>query len=67
MYLYCVHNIIFWPFWHVNSKKEAIVQFYVHTDKMRSNYNVDSNTKSLNYMKIQFKALNYFELQQTSK
>ena len=34
---------------------------------MTLNYNVDSNTKSLNYMKIQFKALNYFELQQTLK
>ena len=32
----------------------------------QSNYNVDSNTKSLNYSKIQFKALVYFELQQSS-
>ena len=31
------------------------------------NYNVDSNTKISNYMKIQFKALVYFELQDTSK
>ena len=31
----------------------------------QSNYNVDSSTKSLNYMKIQLKALNYFELQET--
>ena len=31
------------------------------------NYNVDFNTKCSNYMKIQFKALNYFELQDTSK
>ena len=31
------------------------------------NYNVDSSMKSLNYMKIQLKALYYFELQQTSK
>ena len=31
------------------------------------NYNVDSSTKYSNYMKIQLKALNYFELQQTSK
>ena len=31
-----------------------------------SNYNVDSNTKSSNYMKIWFKALIYFELQETS-
>ena len=29
------------------------------------NYNVDSNTKSLNYSKIPFKALIYFELQQS--
>ena len=31
------------------------------------NYNVDSNTKTLNYMKIWFKATIYFELQETSK
>ena len=30
------------------------------------NYDVDSNTKSLNYIKIQFKALILFELEQTS-
>ena len=30
------------------------------------NYNVDSNMKSLNYSKIGFKALIYFELQQSS-
>ena len=35
--------------------------------KVHSIYTVDPNTKSLNYMKIQLKALNYFELQQTSK
>ena len=29
------------------------------------NYNVDSNTKSLDNSKIQFKALIYFELQQS--
>ena len=34
---------------------------------VHSNYNVDSNTKTLNYMKIRFKALIYFELQETSK
>ena len=28
------------------------------------NYNVDSSTKSLNYSKIRFKALIYFELQE---
>ena len=31
------------------------------------NYNVDSNMKTSNYMKILFKALIYFELQETSK
>ena len=31
------------------------------------NYNVVSNMKTLNYMKIQFKALINFELQETSK
>ena len=30
-------------------------------------YNVDSNMKTSNYMKIQFKAMIYFELQETSK
>ena len=30
-------------------------------------YNVDSNTKSSNYMKIRFQALIYFELQETLK
>ena len=34
---------------------------------IQSNDNVDSNTKSLNYMKIQLKPLVYFELQQTLK
>ena len=34
---------------------------------VHSNYNVDSNTKTLNYMKIRFKALIYFELQETLK
>ena len=33
---------------------------------MCMNYNVDSNTKSLNYSKIRFKALIYFELQESS-
>ena len=32
---------------------------------MCMNYNVDSNTKSLNYVKIRFKGLIYFELQHT--
>ena len=33
---------------------------------MSMNYNVDSNKKSLNYSKIQFKALIYLELQESS-
>ena len=33
----------------------------------QSNYNVDSSMKSLNYMQIQLKAFNYFELQHTLK
>ena len=34
--------------------------------KLCTNYNVDSNTKSLNYSKIRFKPMIYFELQQSS-
>ena len=34
--------------------------------KMYTNYNIDSNTKSSNYSKIQFEPLIYFELQQSS-
>ena len=37
------------------------------TSKSHSIYNVDSNMESLNYMKIRFKALIYFELQETLK
>ena len=37
------------------------------TSKSHSIYNVDFNTKSSNYMKIRFKALIYFELQETLK
>ena len=33
--------------------------------KMCTNYNVDSNMKSLNYSKIRFKPLIYFELQKS--
>ena len=33
--------------------------------KVHSIYNVDSNTKSSNYIKIWFKGLIYFELEQT--
>ena len=45
------------------------VKWYIcqHYQHMQSNYNVDYNTKSSNYMKIQLKALDYFELQQTLK
>ena len=32
---------------------------------MCTNYNVDPNTKTSNYSKVQFKALIYFELQQS--
>ena len=41
------------------------ISFLSKTSKMCMNYNVDSNMKSSNYMKIQFKALIYFELQHT--
>ena len=34
------------------------------TSKSHSIYNVDSNSKSSNYMKIRFKGLIYFELQE---
>ena len=33
--------------------------------QIQSNYNVDSNTKTLNYSKVQLKALIYFGLEQT--
>ena len=33
---------------------------------MCTNYNVDPNTKTSNYSKVWFKALIYFELEQTS-
>ena len=36
-----------------------------HCQYIQLNYNVDSNTKSLNYSKIQFKALIYVELQKS--
>ena len=48
-----------------------IVQYLVPltplTSKSHLIYNVDSNTKSLNYMKLGFKTLIYFELQETLK
>ena len=40
------------------------ISLWLETSKMCMNYNVDSNTKSSNYSKIQFKPLIYFELQQ---
>ena len=47
-----------------------IVQYLAPSTPLTSNshsiYNVDSNSKSLNYMKIRFKGLIYFELQQSS-
>ena len=52
--------------------KQAITDFLEFilllskTLKMCMNYNVDSNTKSSNYSKIQFKPLIYFKLQQSS-
>ena len=52
--------------------KQAITDFIKfisllsETSKMGMNYNIDSNMKSLNYSKIQFKPLIYFELQQNS-
>ena len=36
-----------------------------HCRYIQWNYNVDSNMQSSNYSKVQFKALIYFELQQT--
>ena len=35
---------------------------YMSMQLTQSNYNVDSSTKSSNYMKIRLKALNYKEL-----
>ena len=46
------------------------ISLLLERSKMCTNYNIyynkDSNTKSLNYSKIQFKPLIYFELQQSS-
>ena len=49
-----------------------IVQYFKYftpltplTSKSHAIYNVGSNMKSLKYMKIQFKTLIYFELQQS--
>ena len=41
------------------------LEFISLLSKMCTNYNVDSNKKSLNYSKIRFKGLIYFELQQS--
>ena len=41
------------------------IYFWSKTSKMCMNYSVDSNMKSLNYSKVPFKALIYFELQQS--
>ena len=51
--------------------KQAItdfIEFFYFLSKMSKmcmNYNVDSNSKSLNNMKIRFKGLIYFELQKS--
>ena len=55
---YSIHNSIALIFC-INCRDTA---FNVHL-----NYNVDSNTKNSNYMKIRFKAIIYFELQETLK
>ena len=41
------------------------ISFLSKMSKMCTNYNVDFNTKSSNYMKIRFKTLIYFKLQYT--
>ena len=41
------------------------ISLLLEMSKMCMNYNVDSNMKSSNYSKIRFKALIYFELQQS--
>ena len=50
---------------------QCIACFDIHIDSVdkqyiQLNYNVDFNTNSSNYTKILFKALIYFELEQTS-
>ena len=42
------------------------ISFVSEMLKMCTNYNVDSDMKPSNYSKIRFKALIYFELQQSS-
>ena len=46
-------------------QSNEVRNLYSSLFKVASNYNVDSNMKSSNYIKIQFKALIYFELEQT--
>ena len=57
--LYTATNIAF------NALQALIFISTVLTNNIQSNYNVDSKMKYSNYMKIQFKALIYFELEQT--
>ena len=59
--------------WHIcQSSWDILYMIYTHVmvcmsmQSTQSNYNVDSSTKSSNYSKIRFKALIYFELQQSS-
>ena len=50
----------------LNALHALIFVWTVLTKNIQSNYNVDSNTKSSNYIKIRLKGLIYFELQQIS-
>ena len=45
----------------------CMLTLLIHIQSNYKNYNLDSNMKSSNYMKIGLKALIYFELQQTLK
>ena len=51
----------------ISNAFNAIYVEAVNTFSTQSHYNVYSSMKSSNYMKIQLKALKYFQLQQTSK
>ena len=48
-------------------KPSWCLMVHMSTLSIQLDYNVDSNIKYSNYMKIWLKALNYFELQQTLK
>ena len=48
-----------------HSRFNEFIYFLSKTSKMCTNYNVDFNMKSLNYSKICFKPLIYFELQES--